>query len=452
MMKKLIQSILFLFFILTSIQAKAAESFSEWISKDSLKNGWEKRHLRYDAVSKEMVDTTKTLNRYNQANIFVVTVDAEDRLKPWCTLLHGYPYSSMSWQKLIPRIRRNCRILAFDFPGFGASSKNVEFQLNYTTFQRADLLTALWKKFKIKKTHIISHDFAGMVTLEMSRRSQQANSLQSIQGITLLNSGYFAHNHQSTVFQNLLITENCGKRFVDFVLENSNLKTVFQHIFNIEISKIMHRRPTPEMLNAIWQGILYMPNDNPNQPGEFTSGQGLRAFLYTTKYMQEKKDNYKRWENYLFNPVAPTNFAWGTKDSQTNPFFLYGQPKKFREHTNSFIKGVTAKLCTLNSAEEFIAALTTTKQPVPPQLDDYPREDMTPGYWQLAKAYKMINEIPEDSDSFFHTLRSHQTFNQLTLIGFPSGHNPHIEDPEDVAEVVRYGLRSSCLKNCRRKK
>jgi pimeloyl-ACP methyl ester carboxylesterase len=118
----------------------------------------------------------------------------------WTTFLPGFPDGSFGWARVdhhlgvdnvTPRIY-------VEFIGQGDSDKPPKY--SYGTMERADLVEAQWESKGIRSTFIVSFDYSSLVTLELlSRQHEQMKSASDsrpiIEGVLLINGGYFADAH-----------------------------------------------------------------------------------------------------------------------------------------------------------------------------------------------------------------------------------------------------------------
>src|SRR5687768_6973327 len=85
--------------------------------------------------------------------------------------LHGFPTSSFDYHKIWDKLAEKFAVLSFDLIGYGFSAKPVNF--DYTTFNQADLLQALLGNLKIKRVHILAHDYGNTMTQELLARAEE---------------------------------------------------------------------------------------------------------------------------------------------------------------------------------------------------------------------------------------------------------------------------------------
>jgi len=82
---------------------------------------------------------------------------------PDMVLIHGTPWSSYSWRRIIEAFSGSHRVLFFDLLGFGGSSKSVAQDVGLAV--QARILKQLIQHFDIHRPDIIGHDIGGGIAL-----------------------------------------------------------------------------------------------------------------------------------------------------------------------------------------------------------------------------------------------------------------------------------------------
>ena len=82
---------------------------------------------------------------------------------PDLVLAHGWPWSSFSWHRVIPRLAGRYRVHWFDMPGYGGSEKRADRRTSLDVQGRvfADMV-AHWG---LARPLVVAHDFGGAATL-----------------------------------------------------------------------------------------------------------------------------------------------------------------------------------------------------------------------------------------------------------------------------------------------
>ena len=90
-------------------------------------------------------------------------------------LIHGLAGDHTAWFPQIAALKKKYRVIAFDNPGSGKSSK-VQSPVN--TAELADATLGLMDKLNIKRAHVVGRSMGGAIAQQMALRSQ--DSLQSM--------------------------------------------------------------------------------------------------------------------------------------------------------------------------------------------------------------------------------------------------------------------------------
>jgi pimeloyl-ACP methyl ester carboxylesterase len=119
-------------------------------------------------------------------------------------LLHGFPTASWDWHKIWDKLAEKFALLAYDYIGYGFSAKPIIF--DYTTFNQVDITVALLDKLKIKKVHILSHDYGNTITQELLARIGEGKLNLEIASVFMLNGALFPETHRPILAQKILIS------------------------------------------------------------------------------------------------------------------------------------------------------------------------------------------------------------------------------------------------------
>jgi pimeloyl-ACP methyl ester carboxylesterase len=82
---------------------------------------------------------------------------------PALVLAHGWPWSSFSWHRIIPRLARRFHVHWYDMPGFGRSSMD-EHQPTSLDVQ-GEVFAEMLSNWRLEHPMVVAHDFGGAATL-----------------------------------------------------------------------------------------------------------------------------------------------------------------------------------------------------------------------------------------------------------------------------------------------
>jgi pimeloyl-ACP methyl ester carboxylesterase len=130
-----------------------------------------------------------------------VRYDIQGQGKP-LVLVHGTPWSSFCWRKLIPQLARSWKVYYFDLLGYGQSEKydgqNVSLAI------QNELFSALLAFWQLESPTVIGHDFGGTTVLRthlLNKHTFQKMILIDPVALAPWGSEFFAHvNKHEAVF------------------------------------------------------------------------------------------------------------------------------------------------------------------------------------------------------------------------------------------------------------
>jgi pimeloyl-ACP methyl ester carboxylesterase len=202
-------------------------------------------------------------------------------------LLHGFPTSSWDWQQLWPELTKRYRVIAFDYGGFGFSSKPRGGP--YSVLAYADQAEAISSKLGIKAAHLLAHDLGDSVAQELMARGNEVLELKSV---CLLNGGIFPEMHRPLLTQKLL---NSPLGFlVAKLIKRDSFEKTFASIFG------PNTKPSQEELQGFWALV--------------SRDGGLGNYHRLIRYIRERKLHRDRWVSPILKPACPFLFIDGLAD------------------------------------------------------------------------------------------------------------------------------------------
>lgn len=204
--------------------------------------------------------------------------------------LHGFPTSSHDYHKIHDALAERYAVLSFDMIGYGFSAKPLD--LDYTTFNQTDVLQALLEHLKIRKVHILAHDYGNTMTQELLARAEENRLNFSIGTICFLNGALFPETHRPILAQKILISP-LGFVF-GRLISDARFKRSLASTFGGQT------QPTAEELDEFLQVFKF--ND------------GRRIAHKLIRYMTERKTYRTRWVGALERMKVPFRFINGLAD------------------------------------------------------------------------------------------------------------------------------------------
>jgi len=217
--------------------------------------------------------------------------------------LHGFPSSSYDYHKIWNELAREFSVSAFDMIGYGFSAKPADFA--YTTFNQTDVLQALAENLKIKKIHILAHDYGNTITQELLARRAENRLNFTIESICFLNGALFPETHKPILAQKILISP-IGFLFGKLI-SDARFKRSLTSVFGADT------QPTESELNDFL--AVFKFND------------GRRVAHKLIRYMRERQTYRERWVAALDSINVPFRFIDGLADKVSGAHLV----KRFRE-------------------------------------------------------------------------------------------------------------------------
>lgn len=217
--------------------------------------------------------------------------------------LHGFPTSSHDYHKIWNALTEKFAVLTYDLLGYGFSDKPYDF--DYTTFNQVDLLQSLLENLKVKKVHILAHDYGNTITQELLARAEENRLNFTIESICLLNGALFPETHRPITAQKILISP-LGFLFARLIGDNrfkQNLSGIFGE----------NTKPSEDELNDFLKTFRY--ND------------GRRIAHKLIRYMRERTVYRERWVGALQRTKVPFRFINGLADPVSGAHLV----RRFRE-------------------------------------------------------------------------------------------------------------------------
>ncbi len=82
---------------------------------------------------------------------------------PPLVLAHGWPWSSFSWHRIIPRLAERYRVYWYDMPGYGRSAMAADQRTSLDV--QGQVFAEMLQLWQLEHPFVIAHDFGGATTL-----------------------------------------------------------------------------------------------------------------------------------------------------------------------------------------------------------------------------------------------------------------------------------------------
>ncbi|KZY36865.1 alpha/beta hydrolase [Roseovarius sp. HI0049] len=82
---------------------------------------------------------------------------------PPLVLAHGWPWSSVSWHRIVPDLARTHTVYWYDMPGYGRSEKLVDQPTGLDV--QGEIFAHMLTHWGLDRPRVVAHDFGGATTL-----------------------------------------------------------------------------------------------------------------------------------------------------------------------------------------------------------------------------------------------------------------------------------------------
>jgi pimeloyl-ACP methyl ester carboxylesterase len=157
------------------------------------------RRILYDARSARVPTEEEAAASRGALRVFERVVAADgDADRVWLTLLPGFPDGSYGWAPVDRLLGDDLGPRLYVEPiGQGDSDKPRDYP--YSTFERADLVEALWRYHGVLRTVVVTFDYTSLALLELLRRQLERAARDAasptITAALMVNGGLFADAH-----------------------------------------------------------------------------------------------------------------------------------------------------------------------------------------------------------------------------------------------------------------
>jgi pimeloyl-ACP methyl ester carboxylesterase len=174
----------------------------------------------------------------------------------WLTLLPGFPDGSYGWAQVDQMLGDALGPRLYVEPvGQGDSDKPRHYR--YSTFERADLVEALWRHHDVGRTVVVTVDYTSLALLEVLRRQLDRSKVgdtatPTITAAFMVNGGLFADAHTHPWQGTPLLRSPLGAAGM-----RSWQRSPRPFVASMKQARMYSRgyRPAPEELTELWSAI-----------------------------------------------------------------------------------------------------------------------------------------------------------------------------------------------------
>lgn len=230
-------------------------------------------------------------HRIDTGGLQVATYDLGDPDGAVVTYCHGYPASSHDIAGVVDRLGDGHRVLALDFPGFGASDKPAGH--TYSIHACADAVEAVWQDRGTGSTLLVAHDYGVSVAQELLARRGEGGLATELTGVVWMNGGIYPDLHRPTAGQQMLLDPDHGAEVA---------AAIDADLFagGVQVTWGTRTEMDPQVVHEMWRSM--------------DDGGGTALMHDLLHYVADRRTHEARWRHALEGNDLPTTFVWGDLD------------------------------------------------------------------------------------------------------------------------------------------
>ena len=223
-------------------------------------------------------------------DVFVVDLPARVEVSPPLLVLHGFPTSSFDFHRVADALAGNRRVVLFDYPGFGLSSKTDR---PYSLVGQADVAQALVADLGIDELGLLTHDIGDTVGGELLARLADGAWPVTVTDRTVTNG---------TLFMDLVVL-SAGQQLLE-ALPDERLD-----------AGVLDRDAVVAGVVATWGPDAVADPDEVEALGDLlTHDDGHRLLARLARYIEERRRLEARFTPPVLTHPSPLTVVWGTAD------------------------------------------------------------------------------------------------------------------------------------------
>lgn len=213
---------------------------------------------------------------------------------PAVLVLHGFPTCSFDWRHVASELRSECRVVSFDFLGFGLSAKP---DATNSLLRQADVVEAVARELELEEVVLVTHDMGSSVGGEICARANAGTLPFQIVSRVVTNGSIYLENMALTPAQEFLLSLPDEK----LAAEAMPAPEVFQK--NLAGVFGPGTQPSEDELAAHWELLCH--------------ADGARLMPRLIRYKNDQRENLARWAEAIERHPAPVSIVWGDVDPAT---------------------------------------------------------------------------------------------------------------------------------------
>lgn len=228
--------------------------------------------------------------------VFVVDEAAPAAARTPIVVLHGYPTSSLDYERALPLLADGRRVVVHDHLGFGLSDKPTDH--GFTLIDQADVALGVWRELGVTRAHLVAHDYGTSVATELVARRERGLLPIELASLTLCNGSVHIELARLKLTQRLIKSRAAGPALA---------RLFSRRLFTAQLRSVLAR---PDALSdaelaAHWEALEH--ND------------GRRVIPEVSRYLDDRWRFWHRWIGALTRLDLPTHVVWGRRDPVAVP-------------------------------------------------------------------------------------------------------------------------------------
>ncbi len=207
-------------------------------------------------------------------------------------VLHGFPTCSFDWRPVLDLLRRDRRVVLFDFLGFGLSDKPDR---RYGIRLHADTAEQVATALGLERVVLVAHDMGDTVAGELLARDMDGTLPFSVSASAVSNGSIYIEMARLTPGQQLLLALDDARLGA---APGGDPGTGFRAGVASTFSSA--HPASPEEIEAMWRLAAH--------------GDGHTLLARTIRYIEDRRTDQDRFTGAIETHPAPLGIVWGSRD------------------------------------------------------------------------------------------------------------------------------------------
>jgi pimeloyl-ACP methyl ester carboxylesterase len=228
--------------------------------------------------------------------VFVLDTPArEGDGAPPLLVIHGFPTSSIDWIGVLPEMSARQRVILFDLPGFGLSSKPDR---PYSIFSSADATVRLVEALDLGCFDLVTHDMGDTVGGELLARDLEGELPAEVHHRVVTNGSIYLELARLTAGQQVLWAAPDELLDPELAADADTLASALTA--TLAPAGSAGSRPDPDHVMAAAEAVV--------------EADGSRLLPRLIRYLSDRRDHESRFTGAIEAHPSPLSIVWGDLD------------------------------------------------------------------------------------------------------------------------------------------